>query len=207
MFDAKVLSHGMCCYLAGDFFEQATAMLSGGERLKTDSRCVTCPDVRFTEKTFFESKSVGKTGAAIIYKTRLRRDKQFCNKGRELLYWCWCHRYRVGDAKSLAELHAGLAGELLDVLVFRFDHLYAACRHVEPKLLNNAYSKSGKRLGWGSRGYGWGWNVSMRAWRTASQDLLVVPRLMVYDQQLTNIKVRFGPGVSADIAMAVWQQT
>lgn len=205
LFETRLLTHGLCRYLTGDFMEEALAALSGAQRLKTDSRCTTCPDLRFTEASFFESKSVGRTDEAIVYEVRLRRDADFCQGPYELYYWFWHHRYKVSQAETCRELYQGLADSLHDVLVVNFTELLSQYGEggQSPKLLNNAYAKSGKRVGWGSKGYGMGWNVAMKPWRAACTDLLVVPRLRVYDTDLNNITVRFHPSIPATLREAV----
>ncbi len=193
------MTHGRCRVLVGDFMEEATAAISGGKRLKTDSTKVTCPDVQISKHRFLESKSIGLSGKAIIYEERLKRDFKFCSAGRELFYCFWSHRFKVSQAESKAELHKAIKKHLVDVVIVPFDVLWSIYSKIPAKLLNNAYTKNGKRIGWGSNGHSMGWNVSIKQLRGLCHRLGTIHRIEVYGAVLENVPVFLHP-----LAPASW---
>lgn len=85
--DKLILTDGEARWATGEFFEQAAADVSGGLRLRTDSTCDICPDVRFEDETYFESKGVGRGASVLFYECRMEKDARFIAAGHSLVYW------------------------------------------------------------------------------------------------------------------------
>lgn len=65
-----------CRTWIGDFFEAATAAITGGVRLKTDCSADICPDIKISDRLYIESKSVGINGSLIIFNSDRRPADQ-----------------------------------------------------------------------------------------------------------------------------------
>ena len=204
MFDVEEMTHGMCRVMAGDFMEEATAVLSSSVRLRTDCRCEVCPDIQYSKRLFFESKSVGNTDTAIIYQSRLRKDCDFCMQGYQIMYWFWHHHCQVSKTESKTELRHEIARWMQDVLVVPLRMIWKEYGHRGPKLLNNSLARVGKQHGWGAAGYGWGWNIPLNQWRNVCTDVITVSGLVVYDVPLPDFKVRLAREVPGDLATTLW---
>jgi len=164
LFETRLLNHGSCRHFTGDYFELATLGVAGGQRLRTNSQYATCPDIHWRDKICFECKSVGNTRSAILYEVRIERDRKFVARGYELYYWFWRHKHSPGKELLISELNAGLANNLVEVIVVPFAFLdrWIAGRPV--KVMNTGQvSKRGKKVGWGSAGYGMGWSLPVSA--------------------------------------------
>jgi len=158
------LNHGACRHFAGDFYELATVALVGGQRLRTNSQYATCPDIQWRDEICFECKSVGNTNSAILYEIRVQRDIEFVQRGYQLYYWFWHHRHQVAQSQLISELNRGLAENIREVVVIPFDAMARWLRGRPVKVMNTGQvSSRGKKVGWGSRGYGMGWGVPVSA--------------------------------------------
>ena len=204
MFDTQEMTHGMCRVMVGDFMEEATACLTSSVRLRTDCRCEICPDIQYSRRLFFESKSVGNTDQAIIYQSRLRKDADFCLRGYQLCYWFWHHHCQVSKAESKTALFHEIALRMQDVMVVPLRMIWRRYGHKSPKLLNNAMARNGKmKTGWGGPSYGYGWNIPLQQWRAMGGTRVIVPKLNVYDVEFTNLRVQLLPDVPSDVVMSV----
>lgn len=131
--------------LAGNFGECIVASAIRGRRLKTDTRCTTCPDVS-RAGLYFECKTVREGGAVVVYASRLEKERAY---PEPLLYAVLTHRARFAGASTCAALYAILAGStcrlyLLDLATI--DRLTQGVR-----LRQNVPAKPG--AGWYTRGY------------------------------------------------------
>lgn len=142
-----------CRNYVGDFFEELTANTFGGARLKTDSTCDVCPDIQIRDNVFLESKSVGLSGAIILYKSRFAKDHAFVREGNTLHYVFWQHDCRIEDGMFLGDLRDQLAASVKSVTVLSLERLSGAIIGVPLKTLN----KKHKARGYGSLGYTDGW--------------------------------------------------
>jgi hypothetical protein len=196
LFEVEIHNAGLSRHYVGEFCEDATAVLSGGVRLKTDSRIKTCPDIHLSKRVFCEVKGVGCSKRAIVYDHRLAKDRQFVDESRAtLLYWFWRHRFRVLNAKTENELYAGLAASLESVVVVDFPTLerYLLARPV--KVMNTgSFTKDGKRLGYGGYGYGRGWSVKVSEFEEGSRVVRSLFPIEVRGQRLTGFGVYISPG-------------
>lgn len=169
LFETRLLNHGACRHFAGDFFELATVALVGGQRLRTHAAYATCPDIQWRDEICFECKSVGNTASAILYEIRFKRDLQFVRRGYQLHYWFWRHSHAVAKSQLISELNAGLAANLIEVVVVPFPLLARWLRGRPVKVMNTGQlSSNGNRVGWGSKGYGMGWGVPVSAMKDLS---------------------------------------
>lgn len=174
--DPLLTSTGAARSWVGDFFEEATAVLTGATRLRTDGRLPWCPDLQFSARHFLESKAVGQSGQMIVYEGRANKDADNLRRRRaRLTYVIWRHRFRTTTATSHGELRRGLAEGVEYVLLIDFAELHAILRKIPPRKVNTVYTIAGRRNGYGSesKGYGIGWTISLRslipgAWRPES---------------------------------------
>jgi hypothetical protein len=154
----------------GEFAEQLTAKVSGGERCKTDSRYEYCPDILHAADLYGECKSVGKSGHAIIYEGRREKDRALVASGRQLLYWFWHHRLMESHAiRDVDALRRGWVRALRFAVVLPFPQVDAIAETRRLKLLNSGYTGGGSELGYGNRskGYGYGRTLLMSALKAA----------------------------------------
>ena len=180
LFETRELNHGSCRHFTGDFFELATVALVGGKRLRTCSQYATCPDIQWQDKICFECKSVGLTRAAIVYEVRIKRDRKFVRRGYELYYWFWHHKHKVGNEKLIPELNRGLAQNVREVVVVNFTDLDRWLTGRPVKVMNTGQlSRRGKKVGWGSAGYGMGWGVPVSAVKEMAPEEWIVRGLKV----------------------------
>jgi hypothetical protein len=151
-----------CRAWVGDFFEEATAEISGAKRLKTNSKIRWCPDLKWQD-VFFETKSVGESNQVIIYEGRLKKDiDNLAKRKAKFYYWIWRHRLQIKGLKTLKELRSNLAISVKSLLVVDFEVICDILkdRPVRP-VLGKQSTKKGIRLGYGSNDYGSGWTLSL----------------------------------------------
>jgi hypothetical protein len=165
LFDARgVGTLGACRYYVGDYFEQRTATYYAGIQLATTgTKGSYCPDVWSSrESSYFESKAVGRNGNVILYDMRLDKDKEFAT-ANSLCYVIWRHSLRLKlwheHNDALACLHEELEAHLLSHIRVPFAALYEYVTPLPKRTVNSGYTKQGKRLGYGQKGYGVGWTI------------------------------------------------
>jgi hypothetical protein len=146
-----------CRTWIGDFFEQATAAVTRGIRLKTDCSADICPDIKISDSVYIESKSVGINGSLIVYDSRLQKDKNFVARGVSLYYCFWQHNFHIHDGILLRDLRDGAAKAVKSVVIVTFAEL---ARILESDgRLKTLSRKEGlphrgpQRRGFGSHGY------------------------------------------------------
>lgn len=145
---------------AGDFFEEATASLLRGTRLKTDSRADVCPDILIGEGLYCESKSVGKNGAVIVYQHRLAKDVHWTAfHSATLLYCIWHHNAKCTEVRYLSDLRQALTTAHECCLV-PLEMIHALCQATPLKTL---CKKAKPGMGYGNYGYKDGYLIRLSA--------------------------------------------
>lgn len=143
----RIFPLAACRSYVGDFFEELTVNTFGGQRLKTDSTKDICPDIQIRDTTFLESKSVGCSGAIIVYESRLMKDLAFVAEGNTLYYIFWQHNCRITDGMKLGALRDALAVSVKSVTVVPLEKLRQSLTTL--KVLNAKHTARG----YGSHGY------------------------------------------------------
>jgi hypothetical protein len=192
LFDFEGVTEHSARNWVGDFFEQATAVLTRGVRYKDSSRYEICPDVGWSPKVLFETKAVGQSNASIIYQGRLKKDRRLVDANDvDLCYWFWRHSYRVTEAETKEQLRRDLAQALRHVLLVDLHDIEQYCWSREVKVLNTGYTKAGHPLKYGSteKGYGMGWAVSMKQMQALCRHRIVVPKIVVYGIEICDVEV------------------
>lgn len=153
----QVLPVAACRNYVGDYFEEATAVLTRGTRLRTDSTKDVCPDIRLSDGSFLEVKSIGCGNAAMAYHNRLEKDMEFIRQGNKLEYLLWKHNYRVNPKLTLPDLREGLANATEYAILVPFETFYRILT-AGPKMILNAKNTA---RGYGSLGYREGYRTRM----------------------------------------------
>lgn len=158
-----IRSMGESRWAVGEIIEDLTAAATGAIRLRTDSRVVMCPDLRYSPSLFFETKAVGKSGSAIIYRCRMEKDLRFMAEGHRLVYWFWRHAYPVTQATHFEELRQGVLSTLRYILIVDAALLHAEVTKKPVRVVNSAYAdpQIDRSLGYTRNGYGIGWTVPL----------------------------------------------
>lgn len=162
--DPRIRHSAQTRNLCGDFFEQATAALTGAVRHRTDSTADVCPDLSWNGSAFFESKSIGRTACSIVYLRRIANDDRFRKRypERPLYYWLWHHTAKATEATTKAELRLDLAMTLCHCIVLPFTVIRDYVRKCPLKTLNQVlHDKHAGKTGYNTRTYGRGWNVRL----------------------------------------------
>lgn len=192
LFETRQVSHATSRNLAGDFFEEATAAVTGGRRLKVDSSKPWCPDVALPgDKLLCESKGCGRSNQALLFHRRLEKDLQYvAEHDVTLTYWLWSHSYRVTDASSRRELQDGLMQSIRAVYVAPLPWLQEYCRTAKLEVINNGV-RSEEIYGCRSVGYGHGFKVKIKDVAAAAKHWTVLSRLRVGDGVLDKLVAYF----------------
>ena len=121
----------------GAFFEEASLALFGGWRHQIDSTAAVCPDMSVGHNRFLEIKSIGNSRQGLVYKHRLKKDRQLLKQtGGGLSYVFWIHNVEATMCKSINELWAKLATGIETVLCVPFKRLWRACRKLKATVCN-----------------------------------------------------------------------
>lgn len=184
----------------GDFCEAATAAASGAQRIKTNGTFDVCPDLKFDDRTFFESKAVGKSGSVIIYDSRFEKDIDWTREhGADLFYWIWRHDLDCQNVATLFDLRRGLGARMRYAMIIAHSTLAEIVAERPKKMLNKQYAGDGARLGYGTRskGYGFGWSIptslifARPAWTCAisiAVHAISIERLKVFTPDLASMR-------------------
>jgi hypothetical protein len=176
---------------SGAFFEEATANLLHGTRLKTDGNSDVCPDVLVAPGVYAESKGVGKTNAMILYDHRVQKDRDWTlEHGATLLYCAWHHCADCKGAAFLTDLHYRLARATHDAFLLTSDQLFAHCDPKDLRVINTKPARAGQ--GYGGRGYKSGWYVPLRKVRETCTTVL--PRRASSCGESFQVRVHCAPG-------------
>jgi hypothetical protein len=188
-------SMGAIRYWLGDFFEEATARITGARRLVTDSRCKYCPDLHLHKRVFLESKGVGNTGAVLLYRGRVERDRNFQRKSRATLLYCiWRHTAAPCRAEcmgSLDTLRSTLATQTVSVMVVPFELVESLVINEPARIINTRYGRTHDY----PNKYGEGWRLPYRTLRGHCTRQRVAFGPTVYGRQLGALELCAGtPG-------------
>lgn len=165
----------------GDFFEEATAVLFGGKRIRTDGTKEVCPDIFLGDGRYLEAKSVGCSGAFLVYESRLAKDEAFiAAHGAELSYVLWRHRYKLVEGTTLADLRDGCARTTVEAMIIPLAVL-APILHAAPIIVLN---KAQKRRGYGAKGYNNGWRMPYNVLARQAPMAEVMEPITVYGREV-----------------------
>jgi hypothetical protein len=167
---------------SGDFFEARTSELVNGIRLRTDSTADICPDIREVNhpNRFHESKSVGSSGRALIYKCRWDNDERFVALGNRMTYWFWLHEAKVVLGQSKSEYERKLYDATTGVIILSHRALATVLSALPVKSINNL-NRLARRPPTGFGGdvrYGNGWSIPVTLLKQAGEysKAFAVPR-------------------------------
>lgn len=189
-YESRVCTIAACRNYMGDFFEELTVQLIGGQRLKTDSTRDVCPDIQVDDKTFIEAKSIGCSGGVIVYQCRLEKDLAFTKaQGVDLFYVLWNHGCRVADGILLGELRTGAAASVKSVTVLRLTDLAAILKTRPVKVLNSKHTARG----YGAYGYNDGYCVPYSIFRNAIPKLAIPWSAKAYGRCVSDVDIHIDP--------------
>lgn len=192
LFDPETLitSKGQARWAVGEFFEDATAAVSGAVRHRTSGVAEYCPDLRYDDATYFEVKGCGQSSQVILYQCRMQKDELFVREHNvALIYWLWCHKFPVLQAKTFNELGGGLSGAATQLLIVHRDVLCGIVKQMEPRVVNSGATKGGRRLGYGLKGYGTGWTVRTSVIRQQCRQLMGATNVRIGKHSIRGIDV------------------
>lgn len=174
----------------GDFFEEATAVLTTASRLKTVNDHV-CPDLRLSRSVYFEVKSVGRSNDGIVYQHRLVKERTMIEKeAADIHYVFWRHKASVKEHDSLHKLRAALVEHLIEVIMIDHTTLHAMLVNRPTKMMNYSNrTAKGDLLGYGINGYGIGWSIRMNELRALADVCTITRPLVVYGIQIPGVIV------------------
>lgn len=131
-------------YYTGDFFEELTAAVTHGTRLRTDSRADICPDVQLGNGLFVEVKSLGKNGSVIFYEDRHTNAAKFVEQSPMVLF-LWHHKASVDEHVTLSGLQRALASGIRSLTIVDWDSFSTLLQGRKSR----EFFKTGKcRKGW-----------------------------------------------------------
>lgn len=211
LFEKPLKSKGEKRWACGDFFEQAISEVSGGVRLKTDSTCDICPDIKFDDKTYGESKGVGKNSSVIFYRHRVEKDQEFMeDSGCEIVYWFWKHDCSVLKPETYEILYSKLAESTKYLLVVDSALLLRGTELRESRVVNSGYTNDGREIGYGKNGTGDGWTIRLSFFMENCQRLSCdiaptaygcrFPKIPVFVSDPSLAKLVFPPRVQQTLA-------
>lgn len=115
--DREITSYAMARPYIGAFYEEATAVLLGAKRLKTEAEKI-CPDLLTPKGNYVECKSIGRHGDSLLYEHRIDKYQVFMDAGHRLYYVLWRHRFHFQEAPTqLFAMRAQLAAATKAVAV------------------------------------------------------------------------------------------
>jgi len=115
--DVPMKSQAQARPYVGDFFEEATAKLMDGFRLKTDAGAEICPDILLRDGWYVECKSVGLSNTSVMYDHRILKYDRFIREGNKLLYAFWRHKASCAAVTSRNDLWKMLSENTTGVVV------------------------------------------------------------------------------------------
>lgn len=178
--------------LCGNFFEQATAALTGAKQHRTDARADMCPDLSLGED-YFESKSIGCTARSILYLRRIANDSRLRKQhpDKRLYYCLWHHKSRMEGIKDKRELRKALSVTLCHCTLLPFEIVRDCIRRHPLKMLNKQYANRREApTGYNTKTYGRGWSVALTEFEDLCGVTLRHPGLSVAGVQTVPFEVR-----------------
>ncbi len=165
LWEEPLRGHGHCRTVIGDLAERLTIRRFGGVRLKTDSRCDYCPDIKWNWQ-YVECKAVGRTKQAFVYAGRLEKDREFA-LGHSLVYVIWHHLAETKRATTVQELERLVERNLQALYVVPFEFISALCDVLPIEKLNSKYGRHG------SQEYGSGYRFPLSKLERWRQDPII----------------------------------
>lgn len=137
----------------GEFCEEATLKLLGGERLSTQGTVDICPDIKLGERCYLEVKSVAAKRCALVYEHILDRTIRFVRRNRVKVFYCfWIHGIAAAQIPSLFELRRQMAASMQRLIIVPFAEVVEATKRLPPRRMNyRAREHNGESipmLGW-----------------------------------------------------------
>lgn len=116
----------------GEFFEEATRVLTGARRHTTDGTADVCPDLSNGDD-YYEVKSLS-TGSFYVFEHRLVNDRMLVDAAfqNRLTYVIWLHDAPATKCRTLFSLRASLAAHCSEALVIPFERLWTMTRRMKP---------------------------------------------------------------------------
>jgi hypothetical protein len=151
--DVQFYSMAQTRNATGEFCEEATRHLLGGERLSTQGTVDICPDIRLDEHRYLEVKSVGDRRCALLYEHILDRTIRFVRRNRvKVFYVFWIHTVPAAKCPSLFDLRRAMAASIDRVIIVPFTQVHEAIKGITPRKMNyRVREHSGEQiamLGW-----------------------------------------------------------
>lgn len=152
----EIQKAGALRWFVGEVIEELTTEVFGGMCLRTDGCCSYCPDVQF-EWGFAECKSSGRGGRIIVYEFRAEKDRRFVEAGNRLDYIVWRHRLKLEVPVLESTFRTAMRAGVYECVRVSHQTLYNILCEQPIRTVNSGTTRSGYRLGYGTREYGEGW--------------------------------------------------
>lgn len=121
----------------GEFCEEATLQLLGGERLSTQGTVDICPDIKLDDRRYLEVKSCADKHCALLYEHILDRTVRFVRRNRVKVFYCfWIHRVAAATIPSLFDLRRAMAANIDRVVIVPFTAVHEAVKRLPPRKMN-----------------------------------------------------------------------
>lgn len=126
--DREITSYAMARPYIGAFYEEATAVLFGAKRLKTEAEKI-CPDLLTPKGNYVECKSIGRHGDSLLFEHRIDKYQVFMAAGNRLYYVLWRHQFHFQEAPmQLFAMRAQLAAATKAAAVVPGPEVHAVAR-------------------------------------------------------------------------------
>jgi len=183
--DREIPSYATARTYIGDFFEEATKHLFGGERLKTQAYRL-CPDLQADDGNYLEVKSVGSNNSSLVYDHRVEKYKEFMAQGYDLFYVFWHHNVKVGGLKTLVALQRALAAGISHVTIVDALIVHKALESAPSRFTNHS-SEHRKAGPWKLKPARTITSKMLRSWATGQPELCFIEN--VYGHKIPSIPV------------------
>lgn len=206
LFDCEPnLTPGLSRFIVGEFYEEVSAAVCGGDRLRTNSAADICPDV-VCGGTYIESKAVGRSGALTLYAARVQRMQQFVDGGNSLVLFLWRHQCKVTKANKPTELCQCLAKATTELAVVTLADVLNAVKDKPPRVV--CTDKTRGSNGEGVAGSGLqhlGWRVPYSR-LTATAKPLSLKLSVTVGSNLVKFSVKLAAPRLASLVLPQWSQ-
>jgi hypothetical protein len=121
----------------GEFCEEATRQLLGGERLSTQGTVDICPDIKLDEQRYLEVKSVATKRCALLYEHILDRTVRFVRRNKVTIWYCfWVHGVAAAQIPSLFDLRRAMASSMERLIIVPFPIVHEVVKRLPPRKMN-----------------------------------------------------------------------
>ncbi len=104
--------------------------------------------------------AIANWGKPVVVRLVNRHGRGTANR---LYYFFWRHHFAVQTASTVSTIRAGLADKASDLVIMRLDFITQLLTGLKTRTLNTkTKTPAGKRLGYGTNGYGMGWSIPYR---------------------------------------------